>query len=161
MLEQRLTVQEIGHAHAGAPHLVRKCWADAAAGGADGPFAPQLLVQAVDEGVPGHEHLGALAQGQPPPHGDAARLQVLDLPQQHRRVDDDAVADDADLIGVEDARRDEVQPELAQLVDHGVAGVVAGGVPGDQMGFLGQQVYDPAFALIPPLAAHHYDNWHK
>src|SRR3990172_3462587 len=29
------------------------------------------------------------------------------------------------------------------------------------MGLLRQQVHNPAFALIPPLAAHHYYNWHE
>ena len=111
--------------------------------------------------VPGHQHLRAVAEEEPALDGDAARLQVLDLLEQVGGVDDDAVADDADLVGVEDAGGHEVELELAELVDDGVAGVVAGGVPGHDVGLLRQQVDDAPLALVPPLAAHDHDDWHK
>ena len=69
-------------------------------------------------------------------------------------VDDAAVANDADFIGVEDAGGNDVKRELAQFVDYGVAGVISGRVAGNNVGFFSQQIDDPALALVPPLAAH-------
>ena len=59
---------------------------------------------------------------------DQGRVEVdgLIVREQGLRIDDDAVADDADLVGAEDAGGDDVEGELAKLVDDGVAGVVAG-----------------------------------
>ncbi len=111
--------------------------------------------------MPGHEDLGAVAEEQPAPHGHSARLDVVDLLEEDLGVDDDAVTDDAGFIGVEDAGGDEVQLELAQLVDDGVPGVVGGGVPGDDLGLLRQQVYHSALTFVPPLAAYDHDRWHK
>ena len=56
---------------------------------------------------------------------DAALAQRLYLAEQDVRVDDHAVADDAGLGLVEDARGDEVQLELLAVAHDGVAGVVA------------------------------------
>ena len=69
------------------------------------------------------------------------------------RVDDDAVADHAQLAGVEDPRRDQV--ELVDLVvaDDRVAGVVAALVADDDVGPLGEQVGDLSLALVAPLGA--------
>jgi hypothetical protein len=56
---------------------------------------------------------------------DAAVAELLDLAGQHRRVDDDAVADRAGLAGVEDPRGDQVELEGLAVADDRVTGVVA------------------------------------
>src|SRR3990172_4735921 len=160
-LPQRFAVQQVGDADAGTADLVHEGGADAAAGGADGAVPPQLLVQPVDQRVPGHQHLRAVAEEQPSLDGDAARLQPLDLLEEAGGVDDDAVADDANLLGVEDAGGHEMERELADFVYDGVTGVGAGGVPCDYLGLLRQQVYDAPLPLVPPLAPHDHDDWHK
>ena len=86
---------------------------------------------------------------------------MLDLSEQLGAVDDDAVADEAELIGVEDAGGDEMKLELSEFVDDGVAGVVARRVTGYDMRFLCQEVYDPPLAFVPPLAAHNHYRRHR
>ena len=88
------------------------------------------------------------------------RLEALDFAEQDGRVDGDAVADHAGLFGVKDAGGNEVELELATLVDDGMAGVVPGGIAGNNTGFAGEQVDDPAFAFVAPLAADNDDDGH-
>ena len=95
----------------------------------------------------------ALALRLRPLHVDAARAQAVDLADQDRRVDDDAVADDAARARVEDARRDQVELELLLAADDRVAGVVAALEAHDDVGVLGEQVDDLALALVAPLGA--------
>ena len=83
-LAEGLRVDEVGHADAGASHLVGEAGPDAAAGGADGGLSPQLLVQAVDDRVIGHDDVAAVADEELL-DADAAFLQGLDLLQQDRR----------------------------------------------------------------------------
>ena len=160
-LQQRLAVDNVGDAHAGAADFVDEGRADAAPRRADRAFAAQLLVELVDQAVPGHDDVRAVAQKEAAADGDAALFEVLDLAQQLGGVDDDAVADDADLVGVEDAGGDEMELELAELVDDGMAGVVPCGVPGYDLRLFRQEVYDPALALVPPLAAHNHYRRHR
>ncbi len=56
---------------------------------------------------------------------NALLAQLLDLAVQMLRVDDHAVAHNADDVGAQDAGGQQVQHELAALVLDGVAGVVA------------------------------------
>src|ERR1019366_10587993 len=69
------------------------------------------------------------------------------------RIDDDAVADDAGGLRVEDAARDEVKAVLLAAGDHGVAGVVATLRADDHVDGVGEQVDDLALAFIAPLTA--------
>ena len=142
------------------PDLVDEGRPDAAERGADGRRPAQLLVGAVDEHVVGHDDVAAVAHVEVL-DADALRLQLFDLLQQHRRVDDDAVADDAGLVAVEDARRHEVEAEGAHVVDDGVSGVVPGRVARHDAGVLGQEIDSPALAFVAPLAADDYYYWHE
>ncbi len=103
----------------------------------------------------------AVAEEEPAADVHAAGFEVLDLTEQLRAIDDDAVADETELIGMEDSGGNEMELELAKFVDDRVAGVVASRVPGDDIRFLCQEVYDPALALVPPLAAHNHYRWHR
>jgi hypothetical protein len=68
--------------------------------------------------------------------------------EEHLGVDHDAVPDDADGGGVEDAAGDEVELVLLALRDHGVAGVVATLRAHHHVDAIGEQVDD--LALVTP-----------
>src|SRR4028119_1709768 len=68
------------------------------------------LAGGVEQQVVGHDHVGVGADAQAA-RVDLARAQRVELVGQDRRIDDDAVADDAALAGIEDPRRDEVELE--------------------------------------------------
>ena len=47
-----------------------------------------------------------------------------------------------------------MQAKRAELVDHGVAGIVATLKTNDHIGILGEKVDDPPLTLVAPLGAH-------
>jgi hypothetical protein len=83
----------------------------------------------------------------------AARLEGIELADQHLGVDDDAVAEDADLLRLEDAARQQVELERLVAVHDGVPGVIAALVARDDLEALGEQVDDLALPLVAPLGA--------
>ena len=85
---------------------------------------------------------------------DAELAEPVDFLHQAERVDDDAVADDAELAFAEDARRHQVQDIFLFADEDGVAGVVAALSADDDIRPLGQHIDDFAFAFIAPLGAH-------
>jgi len=116
-----------------------------------------LLLELVEERVVAHHHVRALAHDEVLGL-DATLPQLGDLLEQYGRVDDDAVADDAHAVRVEDARRDQLELELAVLGDDGVAGVVAALGADDHLGLLGEVIDDLALAFVAPLAADEDDD---
>jgi hypothetical protein len=152
LLAQDLLVEHVLHADPQARRLVGVAGADAAAGGADLERAEPRLAGVVEQQVVGHDQV---AVGRHPQAAgvDARGAQRDQLVDQDLRVDDDAVADDAALAGVEDPRRHEVELPLAIAAHDRVAGVVAALEAHDRVGALGEQVGDLALALIAPLGA--------
>jgi hypothetical protein len=86
--------------------------------------------------------------------------EVLDLGDEGGRVDHDAVAEEVPRAGVEDARRDQVELEVAVRVDDRVAGVVAAAVANDEIGLVGEVVHHATLALVAPLGADDGDDGH-
>ena len=84
---------------------------------------------------------------------DAARLQHVDLVEERRQVDDDAVRDHGDHMVVEDPGGNELQGVPLAIDDDGVAGVVPTLVAHDVRVLFRQQVDDLGFALIAPLGS--------
>ena len=84
--------------------------------------------------------------------GDARVGQRVDLGEQRRQVDDNAVGDHRDDVVVEDPARRELQRVALAADDDGVPGVVATLVANDVPVFLGQQVDDLGLALVAPLS---------
>ena len=82
---------------------------------------------------------------------DALLAQVGDLAVQMVGIDDHAVAHDADDVGPQDARGQQVQNELAPLVLDGVAGVVAALVAHHDVIILAEQIDHAALALVAPV----------
>src|SRR5262245_16874959 len=87
----------------------------------------------------------------------ALRAQAVDLVEQRMRRDHHAVADDAGLARMGDARRDQVEHEFmvdsAAANDDGMAGVVAALITGDDVEMWREQIDDLALAFVSPLRA--------
>ena len=77
--------------------------------------------------------------------------ELIDFGEERRRIDDDAVADDARDAGMQDAGRNQPQHELPAVDVHGVAGVVSALIAGDDRKARREQIDDLAFAFIAPL----------
>ncbi len=83
----------------------------------------------------------------------AAPAQLLELVGQDLGVDHDPVADHAQLPGMQDPRRDQMELPRLAAADDRVAGVVAALEAHDGIGPLGEQVGDLPLSLIAPLGA--------
>src|SRR5205823_14726384 len=88
---------------------------------------------------------------------DPAPVEPGELVGDHLRVDDDPVADQAELPGVEDPRRDQVELVCVAAPDDRVARVVAALVADDDVRAFGDEVGDLPLTLIAPLGAHDYE----
>ena len=91
---------------------------------------------------------------------DAAAAQLVELVGQHLGVDHHAVADHAQLAGVQDPRGHQVELPRLAVADDRVAGVVAALKAHDGIGPLGEQVGDLSFSLVAPLGADDHDSRH-
>ena len=154
-------VAEVGDADRAAADLVLVGRADAAAGGADLGGAGRLLAEAVkvlmqrqnQRRVLGdHQRFGADL--------DALAAELVDLGEERPGVEDDAVADDRELAGADDAGGEQRELVDGAVDDEGVAGVVAALEAGDDVGALGEPVDELALALVAPLRADHDDVGH-
>ena len=92
--------------------------------------------------------------------GDPARLEPLELLDEHARVDDAAGADHA-FLAPEDPRGH--VPELVGLAvgDDRVPGVRPAVVAADEIRVAGEQVDDLALALVAPLGADDHGRGHE
>ena len=148
-LRGALHVAEITDADAAPAVFVLVGRADPPAGGADllallpGPIE-QLMVRQGEVRAVRHVELVVAP--------DPALGQGVELLEERLRVEDHAVAHDADGA-LDDARRDLVQHELARPGVHGVAGVGAPLVAHHEIGALGEHVDDLPLALVAPLGA--------
>ncbi len=155
---QRRGVAEVGDADRAAADLVLVGRADAAAGGADLGDAGRLLAHPVEVLVQRQDEGGVLGDHQAFGRDRHPLLaQLVDLGDQRPGVEDDAVADDAELAGADDAGRQERQLVDGAVDDQRVAGIVAALKARDHVGALAQPVDDLALALVAPLRAddHH------
>ena len=84
---------------------------------------------------------------------DALLAQARHLPRKVPDVDDHAGTHHADHAFAQNARGQQVQNELAALVDDGVPRVVAALVAADDVVVLGQEVDHAPLALIAPVDA--------
>ena len=83
-------------------------------------------------------------------------VEHVELVEQHRRVHDDAVADDRHDPRVQDTARHQLQLEHLAVHDEGVAGVVPALITDAQRSFLGEIVGEPTLALVAPLGPDNY-----
>src|SRR5712692_3200249 len=125
---------------------------NASPGGAQPVIAALALLELVQDGVPGHDHVRPVRDDQVV-DADTAGLHLVHLLEQHARVEHHPVADDAGGALIQDPRWDQVEAKLLAATDHGMAGVVPALRADNHAGALGQEVDDLALALIPPLPA--------
>ena len=78
---------------------------------------------------------------------------MINFFQQGERIDNDAVANDVELAGIENAGRDEMQHVLLIADLDGVPSIVASLIADDDVRLLSQDVNYFAFAFIAPLGA--------
>ena len=152
LLAQDLRVEEILDAYPDPGGLVRVGGTDPAPGRPDLQAAEPALARAVQRDVPGHDEMGIPRDEEQPLGPVATRLEIVELGDEHGRIDDAARADRTRLPGDDPGR------DLADLVrlardDDRVPGVRAALVAADEVGLLGQQVDDLPFALVSPLRA--------
>ena len=150
---EQFGLHQIGHAQAGARGFVAVGGTDAALGRADFGVSLAQLALFIERAVVRQDEVRAIADQQIPADRDADLAKAVDFADERDRVDDDAVADDADLAAPQNAGRDEMQNEFFTAVNDGVAGVVAALTADDDVGVLGKNVDDFAFAFIAPLRA--------
>ena len=159
LLAEDLGIEQILHADADAQRLVGVGRPDAAASRSDLELAEPALARLVDRQVPRHDHVRVARDVHASRGGEPARLELVDLRQEHGRVDDAAGTDDAGLAG-DDAARD-----LADLVrlaaDHDrVPCVRAALIAAHEIRVLREQVDDLALAFVSPLRADDDCRWH-
>ncbi len=153
-------LHQVGHPQPGPRRFVAVRGADAALGRAELLLALGEFAAFVETRVVRHYQMRAIADEQVFLDGDAERAQAVDLLDERNRIDDDAVADHADLAGPQDARGDEVQHVLLPAEDDGMAGVVAPLTAHDDVGAAREHVDDLALAFVTPLRAYENDVRH-
>ena len=102
----------------------------------------------------------ALALMRRPERSTPFARRLVQLARQHLRVDHDAVADRAQLAGIEDPGRDQVELPVHAVAHDGVPGVVAALEADHEIRLLREEVDDLALALVAPLGAHDHDSGH-
>ena len=147
-----LGVEQVLHPQPRAQRLVGVRRPDAATCRAEGVAPEAALGEEVELDVVRQDQVG-VARHLQPAAVDAPGLHAVDLVEQHRRLDHDAVADDRHHVVVEHARRQELEGEGLTVHDDRVAGVVATLVADHHGHLLGQQVGELPLALVSPLGA--------
>src|SRR6185437_9710214 len=153
-LQQRwqfVRIHQVSHANRATGDLVLVGRADAAAGGTDGLATGGDLARLVHGNVVRHDQWRGRADLDPRTHLDAIAFQLADLLDQRLRRQHHAVADQAQGVVAQDARRDQVQHGLLALDHQRMAGVVAALETHHRADPLGQQVDDLALAFVAPL----------
>src|SRR5205814_6848681 len=84
--------------------------------------------------------------------GDAAFVEIGELPAEEGEIDDATGAKNAERVRVEDPAWDQMELERAVLVNDRVTGVVSALESDDDIRLLRQEVSDLAFALVAPLS---------
>ena len=153
LLPEYCGIEQVCHPDAFAVDLVGIGGPNAAAGGADLLVALVLLACNIQRLVVRRDDMSVLADQQAVRELDAAFGHAVHLLEQRRRIDYHAVADDAFLAFVQNARGDQVQYELVLSHDHGVARIMAALVARDHIGLLGEQIDYLSLAFVAPLGA--------
>ena len=154
LLDRVVQMEQVTHAEGLLHVLIAVSVSNAALGGAElrAGLGQACLFQTILLHMVGHgdgRTVGDLQVG----GADLNTLlaQVLDLARQMVRVDDHAVAHNADDVGAENAGRQQIQHKFTALVLHGMAGVVAALIARDNVVLLADQVDHATLALIAPV----------
>ena len=154
LLAEDLRIEQVLHAETRAQRLVRVRRTDAALRRAELVLSQPTLGERVELLVVREDQMRVAAHEQPAAV-DALLSEPVELREQHRGVDHDAVADDRRDVVVEDAARHQLQSERLTADDDRVPGVVPALVADDDLHLLGDEVGELALALVAPLRADH------
>ncbi len=157
LLRQLVRVHEVSHADRTAGDLVLVRRADAATGRADGLRARRHFARLIDGDVVRHDQRRGRRDLQARTHVHALLFQLGDFAHQRGGRQHHAVADQAERVIAQDARRDEVQDGLLALDDQRMARVVATLETRDGADTFGEEIDDLALALVAPLRAENDD----
>jgi hypothetical protein len=153
LLFQDHRIEEVGDADAVAADLGFIGRPDSTPGRPDLSLAGRGLAGQVQRLVVGEDAVCGVADEQVLLDDHAGGAQVPDLLEQRGGVDDHAVAEEAELVGMDDAGGDEPEGEVLVGELDRVAGVVPALVPRHHVECLAEQVDDLPFSLVPPLRA--------
>ncbi len=152
LLLQEAGLLQVPYPEADPADLVGIGRPNASPGGTQPVIAALPLLELVQDGVPGHDHVRPVRDDQVV-DADPARLHLVHLLEQHARVEHHPVADDAGGARIQNPRWDQVEAKLLAATDHGMTGVVPALRADNHAGPLGQEVDDLPLALVPPLPA--------
>ena len=139
LLAKDLRIEEVLHAQPHARGLVSVRRADAAFRRAKGVSSEEAFGEAVELLVVGHDEV-RVARHHESRDVNASIDERVEFGQQHRRIDDDAVANDRGHARIENARRDELECELLALDDDAVTRVVSALVANDEIHVARQKI---------------------
>ena len=160
-LLQVLGVEQLADADGeAAADLVLVARPDAAAGRADGPAVAGALDDPLFFHVVREDDVGVVADLEVGPDWHVGFEELVDLFEQPRRVDHDAVADHRRDPRLQDARRQQRELESAAAPDDRVPGVGPAVVADDEVVVVGEEVDDLALGLVAPLEANHTRRGH-
>ena len=152
---QVIEVFKVAHAQCFFHELIGIDRRNAAACRTELLVAESVLFQSVKELVIGHADGCAVADLEVfRAYCDTALAQTRGLIKQVLKVDDYASTEDVDGVVAEDAGRQQVQDELALVVYHGVACVVAALIADNDVVIFREQIDHAALALIAPVCSH-------
>ena len=153
-------VHEVRHPDPEPPDLVLVHGSDPPPRGPRLHLPLQVLLDAVLDPVVRHHDVRAVADPQVlrvvAPHP-----QVLELLEERRGLDDDAVPDHVHRRGPQDPRGHEVERVLLLPDEHGVARVRASMEADDEIRRLREVIDHLALALVPELTTQNYGPWHS
>ena len=145
-----LGIHEIADTDAHTGHFIHVARADAAFGRADLGLAQGFFLEFVQALMVRQDHVSTVADGDAA-DVDALVMHFLDFLQDNAGVDDDAVAEDADLAVVQDARRQQAQLIRHIVNDYRMARVGPAGITNHGVRLLGQIIHDFPFSFVAPL----------
>ena len=159
LLAQDLRVEQVLHPDPDPRRLVRVGRPDASPRRPDLETAEPALTRPVERDVPRHDQVRVARDEDEPVGPAAASLELVELRDEHVRVDDAARADRA-RDAADDPGRDRADLEGLAVDDDRVARVRATLVAADEVGLLGEQVDDLALPLVAPLRADDHGRGH-
>mmetsp|Transcript_23520 Transcript_23520/g.49756 ORF Transcript_23520/g.49756 Transcript_23520/m.49756 type:complete len:616 (-) Transcript_23520:291-2138(-) len=148
---EEVKVLEVADANAVAADFGSVGRTDALLGGPDLVPPELVFVEPVDLLVEVEDEVGAVGDEDAAFGVDSRLEESVELVEEGGEVDDDAVADDAGGLLVEDAGGEEVEFVLLALDDDGVSGVGSSGDTGADVVFLRQHIDQLSLPLVAPL----------
>ena len=155
------TINQVGDTNAPAGDFVFVTRPDAAGSGSDGNAILSSFGDLLDDPMEREDYVGAVADAKLCPDVNANRLERGDLFEKGGGVNHDAVSDDCQNTGPQNAAGNQLEYELLFAYVDGVAGVVSALVTGDRLKLFGEEVDDFTFTFVAPLGPENNEIGHE